>query len=68
MSILSRTHLKGKPMSILTVIIFCLVLLLFNTTRLFAGLVLGAIAYVYPLLLIPIIAFSGIYFYCTHLK
>jgi hypothetical protein len=55
-------------MSILTVIIFCLVLLLFNTTRLFASLVLGSMAYVYPLLLIPIIVFSGIYFYCTHLK
>jgi hypothetical protein len=55
-------------MSMLTVIIFCLVFLLFNSTRLIASLVLGAMAYVYPLLLIPIIVFSGIYFYCTHLK
>ena len=55
-------------MSILTVIIFCLVLLLFNSTRLFAGLVLGSMAYVYPLLLILIIALSGTYFYFTQPK
>jgi len=68
MSILSRTHLKGKSMSILTAIIFCLVLLLFNTTRLFGIIVLTLITYSYPMMLILIIALSATYFYFTHLK
>ncbi len=55
-------------MSILTVIIFCLVLLLFDTTRLFGIIVLTLITYFYPMMLILIIALSGTYFYFTHLK
>ena len=55
-------------MSLLTLYIFSTVLLLFNSTRLFATLVLGAMAYVYPLLLIPIIALATTYFYFTQLK
>ena len=55
-------------MSILTVIIFCLVLLLFNPTRLLAIIVLTLITYFYPMMLILIIALSGIYVYFTHFK
>jgi hypothetical protein len=55
-------------MSMLTVIIFCSVLLLFNTTRLFGIIVLTLITYFYPMMLILIIALSGTYFYFTHLK
>ena len=55
-------------MSILTVIIFLLGLLLFNTTRLFGIIVLTLITYSYPMMLILIIALSGIYVYFTHFK
>jgi hypothetical protein len=55
-------------MSILTVIIFCLVLLLFDTTRLFGIIVLTLITYSYPMMLILIIAISGTYFYFTQPK
>ena len=55
-------------MTLLTIIIISCVLTLFNSTRLFAGLVLGAMAYLQPLLLIPIIALATAYFYFTHLK
>ena len=55
-------------MSVLTIFIFSFLLLLFNSTRLFATLVLGAMAYVQPLLLIPIIGLATAYFYFTQLK
>ena len=55
-------------MAILTVLIVCLILLFFNTTRLFAIVVLTLISYAYPMLLFFIIGLSGTYFYFTHLK
>ena len=54
--------------SFASLIIFCLVLLLFNTTRLFGIIVLTMITYSYPMMLILIIALSATYFYFTHLK
>ena len=50
-------------MAILTVLIGCLLLLFFNTTRLFAIVILTLISYAYPMLLFFIIGLSGTYFY-----
>ena len=55
-------------MAILTVLIGCLIMLIFNTTRLFAIVILTLISYAYPMLLFFIIGLSGTYFYFIHLK
>ena len=55
-------------MAILTVLIGCLLLLFFNTTRLFAIVILTLISYAYPMLLFFIIGLSGTYFYFTHFR
>ena len=55
-------------MAILTVLSGCLILLFFNTTRLFAIVILTLISYAYPMLLFFIIGLSGSYFYFIHLK
>ena len=55
-------------MAILTVLIGCLIMLIFNTTRLFAIVILTVISYTYPMLLFFIIGLSGTYFYFIHLK
>ena len=66
MSTIFRTTLNHKYwslMAILTVLIGCLLLLFFNTTRLFAIVILTLISYAYPMLLFFIIGLSGTYFY-----
>ena len=50
-------------MVILSLLIGCLLLLFFNTTRLFAIVILTLISYAYPMLLFLIIALCVIYFY-----
>ena len=66
MSILFGTHLKGKTMFTLTLFTISLISLLFTTTRLFGVVCLTLISYQYPLLLIALIALTGIYFYLKH--
>ena len=71
MSSVFRTTLNHKYwslMAILTVLIGCLIMLIFNTTRLFAIVVLTLISYAYPMLLFFIIGLSGTYFYFTHFR
>ena len=66
MSTIFRTTLNHKYwslMAILTVLIGCLLLLFFNTKRLFAIVILTLISYAYPMLLFFIIGLSGTYFY-----
>ena len=55
-------------MAILTVLIGCLIMLIFNTTRLFAIVILTLISYAYPMLLFLIMGLCGSYFYFIHLK
>ena len=55
-------------MAILTVLIGCTLLLFFNTTRLFAIVILFLLTYTYPMLLFFIIGLSGSYFYFTHFR
>ena len=55
-------------MVILSLLIGCLLLLFFNTTRLFAIVILTLISYAYPMLLFLIIGLSGTYFYFTHFR
>ena len=55
-------------MAILTVLIVCLILLFFNTTRMFSIVILTLISYAYPMLLFLIIGLCGIYFYFTHFR
>ena len=50
-------------MAILTLLIVSLILVFFNTTRLFAIVILTLISYAYPMLLFFIIGLSGTYFY-----
>ena len=60
---ITQNHKYWSLMAILTVLIVCLILLFFNTTRLFAIVVLTLISYVYPMLLFFIIGLCGSYFY-----
>jgi hypothetical protein len=55
-------------MAILTVVIVCLILLFFNTSRMFSIVILTLITYAYPMLLFLIIGLCGIYFYFTHFR
>jgi len=50
-------------MAILTLLIVSLILVFFNTTRLFAIVILFLLTYTYPMLLFLIIGLSGTYFY-----
>jgi hypothetical protein len=60
---LTQNHKYWSLMAILTVLIGCLIMLIFNTTRLFAIVILTLISYAYPMLLFFIIGLSGTYFY-----
>ena len=64
----TQNHKYWSLMAILTLLIGCLLLLFFNTTRLFAIVILTVISYTYPMLLFFIIGLSGTYFYFIHLK
>ena len=55
-------------MAILTLLIVSLILVFFNTTRLFAIVILFLLTYTYPMLLFLIIGLCGSYFYFIHLK
>ena len=59
----TQNHKYWSLMAILTVLSGCLIMLIFNTTRLFAIVILTLISYAYPMLLFFIIALSGTYFY-----
>jgi hypothetical protein len=52
----------------LTLLTISSISLLFTTTRLFGVVCLTLISYQYPLLLIALIALTGIYFYLKHSK
>ena len=65
---LTQNHKYWSLMAILTVLSGCLIMLIFNTTRLFAIVILTLISYAYPMLLFFIIGLCGSYFYFTHFR